>query len=347
MKYIVITSKHHDGFAMWRSAVAKDWSIAATPFQRDPLKELAAECAQQGLTLCFYHSIMDWNHPDYAPRRAWNDLAQPHGEPRYDRFVADKLRPQLRELLTGYGRIGILWFDGEWEKTWTHEQAEMLDDYVRALQPGIIVNNRVDKGRDGMKGMNKGADFRGDYGTPEQEVPATGFAKGTDWESCMTLNDTWGFKADDHNWKSATTLIRMLVDCASKGGNFLLNVGPTAEGEIPAASVERLAEVGRWMKANEEAVRGTTASPFAHLTWGRATQKPGKIFLHVFDWPADGQLHVPLASGVKRAKLLDGGKKLKITGDEKGKTITLPASPASPHATVIVLELDGAPQAVE
>jgi alpha-L-fucosidase len=198
MKYIVITSKHHDGFAMFRSELS-DWGIKSTPFQRDPLKELADECRKAGIKLCFYYSIMDWHHPDWPERRAWNDVAT--GTPDMDRYAA-YMKGQLKELLTRYGPIGILWFDGEWEKPWTHERGIDLYNYIRSLQPSIIINNRIGKARAGMSGMNQG-DGVGDYGTPEQEIPANGFGPGVSWESCMTMNDTWGYRKDDHNWKSA------------------------------------------------------------------------------------------------------------------------------------------------
>jgi len=257
MKYIVITAKHHDGFAMFRSDLS-DWGIKSTPFQRDPLKELADECHKAGITLCFYYSIMDWHSSDWPERRAWNDVAT--GTPDMDRYVT-YMKGQLKELLTRYGPIGILWFDGEWEKPWTEERGVDLYNYVRSLQPNIIVNNRVGTARAGMSGMNKGKGV-GDYGTPEQEIPANGFGPGVYWESCMTMNDTWGYRNDDQNWKSAQTLVRNLIDCASKGGNFLLNVGPTSEGVFPDASIERLKEIGDWMKVNSQAIYGTTASPF-------------------------------------------------------------------------------------
>lgn len=342
MKYLVITSKHHDGFALWDSKVS-DWDIMATPFQRDVLKELAEACRAESIRFCLYHSIMDWHHPDWGTRRPWNDKA-PASPPDMDRFVT-YLKAQLRELLTGYGPLGILWFDGEWESPWTHERGVDLYHFVRGLQPQIIINNRVGKGRAGMSGMDRGPGV-GDYGTPEQEIPATGFGPGVYWESCMTMNNHWGYNRHDQNWKSTTTLVRNLIDCASKGGNYLLNVGPTAEGLFPEASVKRLAEIGEWMRVNAEAIHGTSASPFKKLAWGRATQKPGKLFLHVFDWPADGRLRVPLAGGVESAYLLaQPDRHLTLTrSDEDGLVVTLPAASPTPHAGVVVLEIRGAPQ---
>src|SRR5215469_2358767 len=259
MKYIVITSKHHEGFGMFPSALT-DWCIKSTPFQRDPLKELSVACKEGGIKLCFYYSIMDWHHPDYLPRKSWNDQANPNAD--FERYVA-YMKGQLKELLTGYGPIGLLWFDGNWENTWNYDRGADLYRYIRRIQPGLIVNNRVGQDRNGVAGTTDGQQRVGDYGTPEQTIPANGFGPGVDWETCMTMNDTWGFKKQDQNWKSTETLIRNLVDIASKGGNYLLNVGPTGEGLIPESSVERLKEIGSWMKVNGEAIYGTTASPFA------------------------------------------------------------------------------------
>ena len=337
MKYMVITSKHHDGFCLWDSQVG-DYDIMAAPFKRDILRELADACKAEGVTLCFYHSIMDWHHPDYLPRRGWDK--RPTTEGGFERYVENYLKPQLKELVTKYDP-GVLWFDGEWENTWTHEHGKMLYDYVRSLKPSIIINNRVDKGRKGMQGLNKEGDFRGDFGTPEQEIPATGIP-GVDWETCMTMNDTWGFKKDDHHWKSQTDLVRKLIDIASKGGNFLLNVGPTAEGEIPAPSVERLAAVGKWMAVNGESIHGTSASPFAKLAFGRCTAKPGKLYLHVFDWPKDGKLTTPPVKGkvAKACLLADRDKALKVEASDGPVTIALPAEAPDKVASVVVLELE-------
>ena len=338
MKYIVITSKHHDGFNMFESHETDYNIVQDTPFKRDPMKELAAACKDAGITFCFYHSIMDWHHPD-AQRDGYNKGVH---NPNFPRYVETYLKPELKELLSNYGPIGILWFDGEWINDYTPEMGQDIYSLCRSLQPNIIVNNRVGKARNGMKGVDKGEGAVGDYGTPEQQIPATGLP-GMDWESCMTMNDTWGFKRDDHHWKSTAQIIHNLIDCASKGGNFLLNVGPTAEGEIPNASVERLSQVGDWMKTNSEAIYDTQPSPFAKgLAYGQCTQKPGKLYLHVENWPADGKLVVPMKNKVLKAYLLSApDKSLDTAAGSDGVSITVPSAAPDKIATVIALEIDG------
>jgi alpha-L-fucosidase len=339
IRYVVITSKHHDGFALFDSKVS-DWDVVdRSPYAKDLLKPLAEACRAEGIKFAVYHSIMDWHHPAQDKSGdSYNPSTIKEG--RKQEFV-DYMKAQLAELLDTCDPE-ILWFDGEWPAWWTEEDGRQIYAFLRERKPGIIVNNRVGKGRNGMQGLNKGdAEYVGDYGTPEQEIPDTGLP-GVDWESCMTMNDTWGYKSDDQNWKSAEMLIRNLVDCASKGGNYLLNVGPTAEGEIPAASVERLAAIGRWMKVNGESIYGTTASPIGKPDWGRVTAKTvdGKttLYFHVFAWPQDGKLRV---SGVRAkfgtAKLLANGDDLKIQVDANSPDLilTLPNEPVDPIDTVI------------
>ena len=345
MKYITITTKHHDGFAIYPST-RTDWCITSTPFRRDPLKELAAACQEEGITLCFYYSTMDWHHPDYLPRPVWNDVAT--NEADFEKYVA-YMKGELKDLLTNYGPIGTLWFDGCWEPTWTRERGQDLYAYLRTIQPTLIINNRVGATSGWEEWFKDPAAVGGDFGTPEQAIPVQGFGPNLTWESCMTMNRTWGFRKDDHDWKSTTTLVRNLIDCASKGGNYLLNVGPTGEGLIPAASVERLKEVGDWMQVNREAIYATTASPFARqFPWGRCTTKAnGKtttLYLHVFDWPGDGELLLPgLKNRIKSARLLAGGKKLATRRDDDGVTIALPASAPSIISATVVVEIEGAP----
>jgi alpha-L-fucosidase len=287
MKYIVITSKHHEGFALWPSRQG-DFDVANTPFRRDILRELANACRAEGIRLGFYHSILDWTHPDYQPRREWD--TRPLPPPDYERYV-QRMKAQLRELLTEYGDVAVVWFDGEWEPTWTHERGKDLYEFVRQLQPRTIINNRVDVGRQGMSGFSA-AEFRGDFGTPEQEIPAGGIPN-VDWESCMTMNDSWGYHAGDQNWKSTSQLLRNLLECASKGGNYLLNVGPDARGRIPEPSERRLTEMGEWLRRNGESVYGTSAGPFTRaLPWGLVTRKNLRLYLAITD-PRATELQLP------------------------------------------------------
>ena len=345
MKYIVITSKHHDGFCLFDSKET-DFDVKSTPFKRDILKELSEACTGAGIKLCFYHSIMDWHHPDYLPRRPWEKDVRPAEGADFDRYVAHMKR-QLKELVTNYGQIGVLWFDGEWESTWNEKYGLDLYQYVRSLQPSIIINNRVGAGREGMAGITKEGQFGGDFGTPEQEVPATGLP-GVDWETCMTMNNNWGYNKNDQHWKSAEELIRTLSDVASKGGNFLLNVGPTAEGVFPDTSIGRLKKIGEWMKENGESIYGTTASPFRSLPWGRCTKKEieggTRLYLHVFNWPADGKLAVPgLLSEPKKAYALKDNDKnpLQWSRKEDAIVLTLENKFRDPINTVVVLETEG------
>lgn len=359
-KYIVITSKHHDGFALFDSALT-DWDVMGTPFKRDIIKELADACAREGIGFCVYHSILDWTHADYLPRTKWDGRAGAETAD-FDRYRAF-LKGQLSELLSGkYGQMGILWFDGEWEGSWTHEMGLDLAKHVRSLQPSIIINNRVDKGRQGMAGLDSAGNWEGDYGTPEQEVPANGIP-GVDWETCMTMNGSWGFHAHDHNWKSTETLLRHLIDIASKGGNFLLNVGPQPDGKIPAASVQRLMEIGDWMETNGESIYGTEASPLPSApAWGRITRKPlpggaTRYYLHIFEWPKakEGETVVALplpdlgpgGGAITNARLLgDTAFEVQVqqnssAGTDSSVSVTLPAR--APDAIASVLAVDVGP----
>jgi len=254
MKYIVITSKHHDGFCLWDSKITNYDIMDFSPFKRDILKELSDACKEAGIKMCFYHSIMDWHQPDAESKKSYTH--QNTVNPDFAKYRENYLKPQLAELIKKYDPA-VIWFDGEWIPEWTEEQGKDLYNFLRNLKPNIIINNRVGKARKGLNGMNKYDDAAGDFGTPEQEILEG--TSDTDWESCMTINDTWGFKLNDKKWKSSKVLIDNLIDIAAKGGNYLLNVGPTAAGIIPQESVERLKDMGDWLKINGEAVYATNS----------------------------------------------------------------------------------------
>ncbi len=347
MKYIVVTTKHHDGFAMFDSNET-GFDVMSTPFHRDVMKALAEAAAKEGIRICWYYSIMDWHHPDYLPRRDWEAATRPEAGADFERYVR-YMKAQLRELLTNYGPVGVLWFDGQWEGTWTNERGRDLAAYVRSLQPSIIINNRVGRAG-GDFGLDREQGLVGDFGTPEQQIPATG-VPGLDWETCLTMNRNWGYNRADKDFKSTRELVQGLADIASKGGNLLLNVGPTAEGEFPAESVERLQQIGAWMKVNGEAIHGTSASPFPALAWGRATTRPcpggsTRLYLHVFDWPSDGVLEVPgiLNDAIGAHMLADPSKAgLEVVRKEDALHVRLPGKAADPIDSVVVLDIAGRP----
>ncbi|HEY3443782.1 MAG TPA: alpha-L-fucosidase [Paludibaculum sp.] len=329
MKYIVITSKHHDGFAMFKSNASPFNIVDATPFKRDVIAELAAACKKHGMKLGLYYSqAQDWHHPGGAAMRGQWDKAQAGS---MDEYIDKIAVPQVKEILTKYGPIVELWWDTP--TGMTKERAAKFLPLLK-LQPNLIVNNRL------------GGGVEGDMSTPEQFIPATGIP-GKDFEVCMTMNDTWGFKSYDNNWKSAEDLIQKTADIASKGGNFLLNVGPTSEGLIPQPSVERLEAMGKWIKVNGESIYGTSAGPFAYLKWGRATRKGQTLYLHVFNWPKDGVLRVPLKNQVKTAYLLSNPK-VKLPAKVVGERIELKLPATAPDAidSVIAMQIEGEPAAV-
>lgn len=346
MKYIVITTKHHDGFCLYDSKYT-DYDVMSSPYNKDLMDEMAQACRKYGLKMCWYYSIMDWHHNDYLPRREW-DNDRPAETADYDRYVT-YMKNQLEELLTNYGDIGVIWFDGGWEDPWTQDRGRDLYEYLRELSPDILVNNRCS--REHYVKEDHLAPFRvGDFNTPEQVIPAQGL-EGIDWETCMTMNRTWGYKKTDHNWKSSTSLLKRLVDITSKGGNYLLNIGPDGSGAVPEPSIERLAEIGTWMKANGESIYGTTASPFEHLPWGRCTVKKNEksttLYLHIFDWPENNLLQLPgLQNKIKNAYLLEhSDKKIKTRSIKGNKYIELPEGNDfhNNHISVIKMQIKGAP----
>lgn len=326
MKYMVITSKHHDGFCIFDSELTEWDVIDSSPYDKDLLMQLRRSANKvEDFKLGYYYSIMDWHHPDYLPRRGWSDRSAEGADmDEYTEYVKN----QVKELIYEYDPA-ILWFDGGWEDTWTEERGLEVLNMIRELNPSIIVNNRLE--------------VDGDYTTPEQHIP--GQAMDRDWETCMTMNGHWGYAKYDENWKSTKTLIRNLVDIVSKGGNYLLNVGPRADGTFPEESIQRLKEIGTWMDENGESIYGTSGSPFRRLAWGRCTMKPGKLYLHVFNWPEDNTLEVPgLKNEVTGASLLATGTKLGVTREgEEMITVRVPDKALNPIDTVIVLRIEGEP----
>jgi alpha-L-fucosidase len=351
MKYIVITSKHHDGFAMFDSKANPFNIVEATPFKRDPLKELAAECRKQGIKLGFYYSQdQDWTAPGGAAYKT-GDHRPPtfHWDPAQDgnfaEYLDTKAIPQIEEILANYGEFpAIIWFDTP-SKDMTPELAGKIVSVLNK-HPKLIWNNRL------------GGGYGGDTETPEQYIPARGYP-GRDWESCMTMNDTWGFKQDDTNFKSTETLLRNLIDIASKGGNYLLNIGPMATGKVPDAEVQRLREMGKWLAVNGESIYATrptlfgaeagTFSPTEKDEEGkpkfipswkwRSTTKTDKVYIHLFEWPG-ATFHLDkMPRTVTEAYLLadKGRAQLKVTEQGEGIDVALPAKPLDPIATVLVL----------
>jgi alpha-L-fucosidase len=342
MKYIVITSKHHDGFAMYHSEVSKYNVYDATPFHRDPLKELALACARHHIRFGFYYSqSQDW-HERNGAGNTWD--FGPDDQKDYDQYLRTKAEPQVKELLTGYGPICLIWFDTA--RMMTGDRGPRFVDMVHKLQPATLIDGRL-----GVPG-----DYRsmGDNAIPNTVVHE-------DWEVPATINHTWGYKKDDTDWKSPEDITFKLVDIVSKGGNYLLNVGPTAEGVIPQASQDNLRAVGRWLKVNGEAVYGAGPTPFGdelgapdpttrdrkggpgfkeYTDW-RCTTKPGKLYITIFHWPDGGKFELAKASQkIGKAYLLaDAAKKpLKITQSGGGVTVSLPEKAPDAIATVLVLE---------
>jgi len=322
MKYVVITAKHHDGFALYDSAVS-NWDA-----ERDLLGPLATAARAQGLKFGLYYShAQDWVNPGGAKySMKAGDGWDPAHKGDYDTYLRDIALPQTREILTRYNP-DILWWDTPVDIT--PARAKPFHDLL-ALRPGIISNNRL------------GGGYKGDALSPEQYVPVTGYSG--DWETCMTIGYAWGYTAKDSHFKSTATLVRKLSEIASKGGNLLLNVGPKPDGTIPEVFVDRLRGVGAWLRVNGESIYGTKAGPFPYLSYGFATRKANRLYLQVFDWPADGKLNIPLVSPVKSARILTAPDKSLAIARESGRiVVTVPETSPDPIAGVVVLDLDGEP----
>jgi alpha-L-fucosidase len=333
MKYITITSKHHDGFAMFGTKQNK-WNIVdATPYGKDPLKQLAEECHKQGIKLFFYYSQLDWHNPDYYPRGQTGKTA---GRPESGDFehYLQFMNAQLSELLTQYGDVGGIWFDGMWDKPDADWHLERTYSLIHKLQPAALVGSN-----------HHHAPFPGeDFQMFEKDLPGAntaGFNKAgvstLPLETCETINGAWGYNKDDKNFKSPTTLIHYLVRAAGANANFLLNIGPTSTGQIQPEFVERLHAMGTWLEKNGETIYGTRGGPITPRNWGVTTEKGDKVYLHVLDWK-DEYLALPELSGITQAHLYGSGTKLELSKLNGGSLLRLPAENRDPIDTIVVLE---------
>ncbi|NLX94700.1 MAG: alpha-L-fucosidase [Rhodopirellula sp.] len=339
MKYFVITSKHHDGFCLWDTKTT-EYKITDTPFKRDVLKELSDACRKHGIQFSTYYSICDWRHPDYP-------LGSPGG--KTTKATADMkryvpyMKEHLREIVKNYGPLGSMWFDGEWESPWTHEMGLDLYRYVRSLQPGILVNNRVDKGRRGMHGGTMGHEYAGDYDTPEQRVGT--FQTDRPWESCITICQQWAWKPDDR-LKSLKECIQTLVNTAGGDGNLLLNVGPMPDGRIEPRQVERLKEIGEWLERYGESVYETRGGPFKPGAYGASTSKAYRVYLHVFNWQGETLRFPAINAKIVKAALLGGDGQAVVEQTDNQILVKVAGPDRKEPDTVVVFTLDRPANAV-
>jgi len=319
-KYIVLTSKHHDGFCMYGSKETDYNIVDATPYGRDILKDLAEACAREGIKLGLYYSqTQDWHHPN-GFGNTWD---YDEDEQDFADYIDNYVKPQVREILTNYGPICIIWFDTP--RIIERRQSQELLELVHSLQPDCLVCGRL-------------GNQLGDYATAQDNAIPPDLQAEIDWETPATINDTWGFKTQDHNWKSTAQLIRNLVDIVSKGGNYLLNIGPDAEGAIPQPSIERLQAMGAWLDLNGESIYGTQPGPIQGNPQYRTTQKGDTVYAHVFDWPADGRIELP-GLDASAATWLDADCDAALSLSREGDMLVIqgPAEAPSEHVTVIRL----------
>lgn len=332
MKYVVITSKHHDGFALYDSAVS-EWDVMSSGAKRDLLEPLAKAVRARGMKFGLYYSqSQDWVHPGGATSGEIGKTWDPAQNGDYDNYLKTIALAQATEIIDRYNPA-ILWWDTPQQMTPARVApfAELM-----AKHPQIINNNRLGEG------------FTGDTMTPEQHIPPRGFP-GKMFEVCMTMNNTWGYKKNDNNWKSSQRLIQMLSDIASKGGNLLLNIGPRADGSIPQESIDRLEAIGSWMEVNSQAIHATEASPFPRrLPWGRITQKAGKqggtvLYLHVWDWPSDGKILLPTLKELPTTGvMLKGGGAVTAERSTDGIVVHFPGKATDPDVSVARLDFPSA-----
>jgi len=332
MKYVVFTAKHHDGFCMWNTKTT-DYTIMKSPFGRDVVGELADACRRHGLMFCTYYSILDWHHPDYPLGSPAGKTRKPNAD--MSRYV-DYLKQQVTELVKGYGPLGIMWFDGGWEEPWTPALGTELYQYLRRLQPSLIINNRVSKSPAGAEGTSGATQVYGDYDTPEQHIGAFNLER--PWETCMTICQQWAWKPEDA-MKPLPQCLRTLVSAAGGNGNLLFNVGPMPDGRIEPRQVGRLKEMGTWLRMNGESVYLTRGGPFKPGAWGASTRRGNHIYLHVFRWDGDSLVLPAVPAKIRRARLLAGGR-VEFTQGQSGVTVRVPAADQDVIDTVIVLDLD-------
>ena len=332
MKYIVLTTKHHDGFCLWNTQLT-DYNITKGPFQRDVVKELAEACKKQGVAFGTYYSICDWRHPDYPLGSPAGKAAKP--APNMDRYV-QYLKGQLKELLTNYGPLTVMWFDGEWEKPWTHERGKDLAAFLYGLQPSLIVNNRVGKNREGMEGTSVGDEILGDYDTPEQTIG--GFNITRPWESCMTICQQWSWKPDD-KMKTLPECLQTLILTAGGDGNLLFNVGPMPTGEIESRQVERLKEMGAWLAKYGRSIYETRGGPYKPVKHMACTRNGDTVYLHILAWPKEVLKLPALPAKIVASSLLTGGQ-VRVSQTDAGLEISVPKSDRQAVDTIVVLQLD-------
>ncbi len=351
MKYAVMTTKHHDGFCLFDSQYT-DYKATNTPAGRDLIKEYVDAFRQEGIKVGLYYSLLDWHHPDFPayedehhPMRGKEEYKHQNGE-HFERYI-EYYHAQVRELLTNYGKIDLLWFDFSYgEMSGEKWGATRLMEMVRELQPDIIIDNRL--------GGHIKADhpeiYAGDYISPEQIIPprciTDSSGEALAWEACITLNGGWGYSSCDHNYKHTRDVIHLLIECVSKGGNLLLNVGPDAKGNIPPESVNILTEVGQWMEKNAASVYGCGAADYPKPEWGRLTQKGNKLYAHVYECSLGIVVINDVDKKVKQARLLHDGSEADITPPwfafhyEAGSHIFINLkSSRLPHEPVTVVEL--------